>query len=703
MDQFLSTLRERGVPEKNLTKMAEDKVDQDVVRLLDEEELSVYIPQYGDRVFAKNWRNSSSAEAEDTEQRKRKLINRLREKMKLSSTASSAGTRNSQSRPRLGNKNAERQTRKIELGWLNYQDSVYKQVRRPTGGGTREMIVRKDDLVSSLLEKGKKLFFPNGNSKKGKLEDFEFMLSLMGSEEPLEGNVTIGRLYEQTNHKVLRIYFCTKAKDCSDSEPGNITDEPLWPHTSSHAEASSSSSLVCASSPMTEPCSNSENASNPQTPVLPQSLQLLIGDDDEDDDDDDDDEIVFLMSDTNLPSDDLADRLVYSPQQVSNDQSSTVVTTEGSDSPQPTVTAVMAENEDIDPMIDFEQVSSTQAARVFFENPENIAEKQTIVIRQVHCVMDMVEAFANENILDANISFRRVLENGEVEAGVGSGIIRDILTNFWNLFYATKTCGTTYKIPALHHSFQEREWAAVARVLAFGWHKFQYLPVQLAPPFLTQALSLSTSENNLVQAFFNFISPTEKDVLTEALDNFTMANEEELFSILSSHNCTLLPTEGNLSKLVEEIAYKEMVQEPAFIIKCWQPILRSVGESLSCDGLKKILDDLKPRARNITKCIQFPGCMSDAETITSNQLLRFVRERDEKELGLFLRYCTGSDLFLGQTIKVTVSDMSEFTRCPVAHTCSCLLELPCNYSNYTEFKSEFCSVLQSGVWVMDMS
>ncbi|MEQ2226134.1 hypothetical protein ILYODFUR_024473 [Ilyodon furcidens] len=204
------------------------------------------------------------------------------------------------------------------------------------------------------------------------------------------------------------------------------------------------------------------------------------------------------------------------------------------------------------------------------------------------------------------------------------------------------------------------------------------------------------------EAFFNFISPIEKDVLTEALDNFTMA-DEELLSILTSHNCTLLPTKGNLLKLVEEIAHKEMVQEPAFIIKCWQPILISVGESMSCDGLNKILDDLKPRARNITKCIRFPGCMSDTETITSHQLLRFIREKDEKVLGLFLRYCTGSELFLAKTIKVTFSDMSEFTRRLVAHTCSCLLELPCNYSNYAEFKSEFCSVLKSGVWVMDMS
>ncbi|KAA8590808.1 hypothetical protein FQN60_001751, partial [Etheostoma spectabile] len=73
---------------------------------------------------------------------------------------------------------------------------------------------------------------------------------------------------------------------------------------------------------------------------------------------------------------------------------------------------------------------------------------------------------------------------------------------------------------------------------------------------------------------------------------------DELLSILSSHNCRVLPTEENLPSLVEEIAHKEMVQEPAFIIKCWKPILRSIGQSMSTEGLKKILDDLKPKARN---------------------------------------------------------------------------------------------------------
>ena len=254
----------------------------------------------------------------------------------------------------------------------------------------------------------------------------------------------------------------------------------------------------------------------------------------------------------------------------------------------------------------------------------------------------------------------------------------------------------------MHHAFQEREWKAVARILAFGWQRFEYIPVQLAPPFLKEALSISSKNCSLMEVFFNYISPTEKDALTEALTDFKGADMEELLTILSSHNCTILPTEQNLPILLKEIAHKELVQQPSFIIKCWKPVLETIGESLSGGVLDKILANLQPKARSITKYIQFPNSMSPAERTTSLHLLRFVREIDQREIGQFLRFCTRSDLFLSKTIKVTFTDMSEFSRRPVAHTCTCGLELACNYSTYSEFRSEFLSVLQSGIWVMDM-
>lgn len=148
-------------------------------------------------------------------------------------------------------------------------------------------------------------------------------------------------------------------------------------------------------------------------------------------------------------------------------------------------------NEEVSGILRTEGSQPTSTIMDFFANPENVTEHQTIVIHKTQCLMDMIEAFSDKNILDASISIRRVLECGEVEMGVGSGVIRDCLTDFWDIYYTTRTCGTSYKIPSLHHTFQEKEWTAVAHVLAFGWNRFQFFQVQLAPPFLTALRSIT--------------------------------------------------------------------------------------------------------------------------------------------------------------------------------------------------------------------
>ncbi|XP_041924294.1 uncharacterized protein LOC121688641 [Alosa sapidissima] len=673
--EFYEALRERGVAEENITRMIEDKVDHDVMAVIDDDTLSRYIPHLGDRVFARNWTNG-----ECHEDRRRILIDRLRSKMKLpcSGPAPTATQTHSRKSFGVGNKNAEKNTRKIEVGWMNYHNGVLKQVRRPTGGGTREVIVRKDETMKNILEDGKRMFFPNGKSTKGQVDDFEFTLCVMGSEVPLEDTLSIASLYDLTRHKILRLYVCTKKKN---SET-NFNDTPrqdssLVENTCITLQSSSSfpDCQISLHSPvmpvvpheMAQLMSTSSPVMSTCAAVIPHSNE--------------DDEVQFLGDSVVILCDDASDTLVYTPEV-----------------PPQLLFENLLTDSDVSPMCD-------DSSSSFYENPENVAERQTLTIRSAHCMSDLIKAFSDPNILDANVSFQRVLENGDIENGVGNGLNMDCLTEFWGKFYLSRTCGTTFKVPTLHHTYKEREWEAVARIVAFGWQKYKYLPIELAPPFLLEAFSIPTSTCSLMEAFFNYISPSEKDALTEALNDFHQADLDELLTILGSHSCTSLPTELNLAKLLDEIAHKELVQEPAFIIKCWKPILKSITErdSLTTEVMAKTLIDLKPKARNVTKCTNFPREMSHAERTTSLHLLRFIREMNDPEIGLFLRYCTGSDLFLGKMIQVTFVNMPDFARRPVAHTCSCALELASNYTTFSEFRSEFLAVLKSGIWVMDMA
>ncbi|KAF3859891.1 hypothetical protein F7725_000146 [Dissostichus mawsoni] len=64
-------------------------------------------------------------------------------------------------------------------------------------------------------------------------------------------------------------------------------------------------------------------------------------------------------------------------------------------------------------------------------------------------------------------------------------------------------------------------------------------------------------------------------------------------------------------------------------------------------------------------------------------------------LSWFLRFCTGSDLFLGKEIIIDFTQIQGFQRRPVAHTCGCVLELSIHYDSFPDFSSEMNKVLES--------
>ncbi|XP_034019395.1 uncharacterized protein LOC117504121 [Thalassophryne amazonica] len=504
--------------------MIEDKVDQDIMTAIDEDTLSRYIPHLGDRVFARNWTSG-----ERNEERKRILVDQLRSKMRLSSTSGPAPTA-TQSRNRIGvgNRNAESDTRKTEVGWMNYHNGVMKQVRRPTGGGTREIIVRKSDTMKKKYLRMQRCFSLMGNPQKDIWTNLNSH-SVMGSGEPLEDTLSVASVCDTTRHKLLRLYVCSKRKHAETST--NLNATPESPHQDSSLAESTCTTASKTSTPdslsphafsstisqlspiMPAPVSEIGQLVSTSSPPIPACVIPHSNEEDE--------EVIFVGDPRNVSCDDTNDTLMYDPQ---------ITPLPAFDN---LLTNLLADNV-VDGTSDANSTS-------FFENPDNVAEKQLLTIRSAHCITDMINAFSDPNILDANITFQRVLENGDIENGV----------------------------PTLHHAYKEREWEAVARIVAFGW-KYRYLPVQLARPFLLEAFSInpSTSSSTLMEAFLNYISPNEKDALTDALNDFHNADFDELLTILGSHSCPTLPTEQNLAKLLDEIVHKELVQEPAFIIKC---------------------------------------------------------------------------------------------------------------------------------------
>lgn len=171
--------------------------------------------------------------------------------------------------------------------------------------------------------------------------------------------------------------------------------------------------------------------------------------------------------------------------------------------------------------------------------------------------------------------------NGFPEQGVDTGgVLRDTLSEFWTTMYDTCTIGTDLKIPYICHNFKEEKWIAMAKVLYMGWINSRYLPIKLAMPIIEQIL-FGHVTSKLIPPFLQTLSVNDKHVLSRALLDFSSVEKDDIITILDNLECRVIPNVDNFKEILEEIAHKELVQKPYFIIKQFQVGLNSLDNNLS--------------------------------------------------------------------------------------------------------------------------
>lgn len=148
----------------------------------------------------------------DDEGLKDSLYKKLKQKMQAKrktrdKTSSKLETRSSKM---IGNKNAQKNERKVDLGWLDFTEGEYRQVRIQSGGGIRHITVTNDTTVKDLLEVSKKLFFPGGLSQKGNIKDFSCHMRDVRKLPFDASNPSIKTLYETTKLTTIRLYLATE-------------------------------------------------------------------------------------------------------------------------------------------------------------------------------------------------------------------------------------------------------------------------------------------------------------------------------------------------------------------------------------------------------------------------------------------------------------------------------------------------------------
>lgn len=328
--------------------------------------------------------------------------------------------------------------------------------------------------------------------------------------------------------------------------------------------------------------------------------------------------------------------------------------------------------------------------------PANTTLKLSLHRGQVY--KELLEWFMNiEDYLNIFLEIEIILLNGTKEAAIdGGGVLRDTLSEFWNDFYNICCSGSNAKLPAVRHDYVENKWQAIAKILHVGYRQIRYFPIKLSRPFVEYCI-FNTTTIDLVPCLLNYVGHYDADILKKCLNNFAEVDNDELLEILSVLNCKKNVTASNIRDILQEIAHKELLQKPMFIINCWHTVLKNY---LSFSEIENIYNNTVNN-KNILGIINFPIATTENEKI-STFLKKFIRESDNTMLEKFLRFCTGADVLTGEQIYISFMNTTGYGRSPIAHTCSCTLELSVNYEDYNDFKIELTSLLTSNIGVMDL-
>lgn len=325
-----------------------------------------------------------------------------------------------------------------------------------------------------------------------------------------------------------------------------------------------------------------------------------------------------------------------------------------------------------------------------------------MTLRRVNIVKDMLNVFMKPNVLHADLKI--VYAN---EKAVDSECVsREAYSAFWEHFL--EQCeGEDERVPRLRPDYCEREWQALGRLWLKGYQEdHKIIPIRLSPVFILaccQGLD-SVDEELLLESFTRFLSESERASLEKALQgNADETVEEDLIEIFSRMGSHCLPPKDSLRAAILTIAHKALLQEPKFIIDCFHSSIHNVPALKTKSSVMELYESKRPTNKKVSQMIK-PSCesLTSQEQTALTHLLRYVRSLDQKKLETFLRFCTGSTVLCKNTIELTFNKLSGLSRRPVAHTCGAVLELPCTYSSYPEFRQEFDNVLCGDCFTMDI-
>ena len=254
-------------------------------------------------------------------------------------------------------------------------------------------------------------------------------------------------------------------------------------------------------------------------------------------------------------------------------------------------------------------------------------------------------------------------------------------------------------------------------IIIVGHQDLGYFPVMLSKAFVICAMfgEKAVSEDTLLESFNEYLAPSEKQVVREALQRTDEEwnlddtadedqKDEELLDLLERFGCRKFPTKENIMSLILEVAHKEIIQKPQYVADCWDGVFKEAltkGNLSTLEGVCSVYQSLEPTTKKVLGMLH-AAPKTNAERSALDYFKRFIRGLDIHQLKCLLMFITGADVICVTKLEINFTKLEGLARRPIAHVCGCVLELPSTYDSYTEFRSEFTNVLAKEKWQNDI-
>lgn len=536
--------------------MKKEKIDLAALRVMDDKELANFIPHYGDRVALRSYLKK----ADDQRKKKSKvtLVALLRQKLKEMRRPKKLSAKNQMSEsdsdvdegigqtgtlnPYKGNQNATKDSRKVKFGIKSKLDDTFVNIRVKKGGGPRDITAKKSSKKRELIEQAKELYFgKSGTSKLGCVDDFSFDMQNF-EEDILDDEISVGKLYEQTGLSKLTFYLLLIPK-CEYHEELPKVQRPLKrPRTTNSTGNISDDDDEDLPDP-----SLSDQREIVSFDILSEAMLAA-------------DMPLFFQEPNNNPGE-VDDLLGFNtvPATCNSTNSASCIQTAHC-------------SEEIVPIHSLLSVSSNprhhqenlEPAAINVQQDISLKIDKVLRIHRVTLLDEMLVFFKDPEIMNKKTTFEFVSEHGSDMNGVS----RDAYSAFWIEFFRRSAEGEESRVPALNSKWQGEEWQAIGRIFAKGFVDQNILPIQMSPVTLIVVSfgEVSVTDKILNDAFLNYISKTERDTISLALNRDSFEEEvlDDLIDFLDRFSCKQRPTKENLQSLLSNIAHKELIQKPKY-------------------------------------------------------------------------------------------------------------------------------------------